>query len=92
MENVYFGIVKMLAMLAVIVFGMIILYRYGRKQQFRFGSKQNAYGLKKASSIHLGLRTFVSVVEVDNYVLVVGSSDREMHLLAKWKKEEEKPE
>jgi len=32
-------------------------------------------------------KKFISVVEIKDYVLVIGAGDKEMSLLAKWKKE-----
>jgi flagellar biogenesis protein FliO len=39
-------------------------------------------------TIHLGYKKFISVVEVKDYVLVLGVGEKEMSLLTKWKKED----
>jgi flagellar biogenesis protein FliO len=38
--------------------------------------------------MYLGYKKFISVVEVKDYVLVIGGGDKEISLLAKWKKED----
>lgn len=86
MENIYFSTLKMLLVLAVIVSGIIILYRYAGK--YRFNLRPGNYGLQKVETIHLGYRKFVSVVEVRDRVLVIGVGEKEMSLLADWRKED----
>jgi flagellar biogenesis protein FliO len=86
MENIYFSTLKMIFVLVAMVAGMIIFYRYyGR---LKLNIKPKGYGLQKVETIHLGYRKFVSVLEVRDHVLVVGVGDKEMSLLADWKKEE----
>lgn len=90
MENVYFGALKMLFVLAAMVAGIIILYRYSDKLKL-IGPKQKSHGLQKVDTLHLGYRKFISVVEVKDHVLVVGVGDKEVTLLAEWKKEDGNP-
>jgi flagellar biogenesis protein FliO len=89
MENIYLSAVKMLLVLAAMVFGMIAFYRYMGKWRLNLGQKSAGYGLQKVETVNLGYRKFVSVIEVKNHVLVIGVGEKEMALLAEWKKEEE---
>ncbi|HBA53481.1 MAG TPA: hypothetical protein DCZ04_03240 [Syntrophorhabdus aromaticivorans] len=88
MMEIYLSIIRVVLVLAGIVAGMILLYRYAEKYKLGLKSKGTAYGLRKMDTIHLGYKKFVSVVEVRDYVLVLGIGEKEMSLLAKWKKEE----
>ncbi len=89
MENIYLSAVKMLLVLAAMVFGIIILSRYMGKWRLNPGLKAAGYGLQKVETVNLGYRKFVSVIEVKDHVLVIGVGEKEMALLAEWKKEEE---
>jgi flagellar biogenesis protein FliO len=91
MENIYFSTIKMVLVLAAMVFGIIVFYRYMGKWKLKLnlGPRNGGYGLQKVETIHLGYRKFVSVVEVRDRVLVIGVGDKEMSLLADWKKGEE---
>ncbi|OPX98303.1 MAG: flagellar biosynthesis protein FliO [Syntrophorhabdus sp. PtaU1.Bin002] len=88
MMEIYLNIIRVILVLAGIVAGMILLYRYAEKYKLGLASKGTAYGLKKMDTIHLGYKKVISVVEVKDYVLVLGIGEKEMSLLAKWKKEE----
>ena len=89
MENIYLSAVKMLLVLAAMVFGTIIFSRYMGKWRLNLGPKAVGYGLHKVETVNLGYRKFVSVIEVKNRVLVIGVGEKEMTLLTEWKKEEE---
>ncbi|OPY67148.1 MAG: Flagellar biosynthesis protein, FliO [Syntrophorhabdaceae bacterium PtaU1.Bin034] len=91
MENIYFSTIKMVLVLAAMVFGIIVFYRYMGKWKLKLnlGPGKGGYGLQKVETIHLGYRKFVSVVEVRDRVLVIGVGDKEMSLLTDWKKGEE---
>lgn len=83
-----FNIMRVILVLIGIIAGMIFLYRLAGKYNFSFKPKNTSeYGLKKLDTIHLGYKKFISIVEVNNYVLVLGVGEKEMSLLAKWKKE-----
>lgn len=85
-----FNILRVILVLIGIVAGMVFLYRLAGKYKFNLKPKGSAeYGLRKADTIHLGYKKFISVVEVKNYVLVLGVGDKEMCLLTKWKKEDQ---
>ena len=87
MENIYFSTFKMLLVLAAMVLAIIVFYRYMGKWRLKLGPKNRAYGLHQMETVHLGYRKFVSVIEVKDHVLVIGVGDKEMALLAEWKKE-----
>jgi len=89
MENIYLSTIRMLLVLAAIVAAIIVLYRYSGK--LRLKSPGRSLGLQKGETIHLGYKKFVSVLEVKDHVLVIGVGEKEMSLLASWKKEEETP-
>jgi flagellar biogenesis protein FliO len=89
MENIYLSTIKMLLVLAAIVAGIIVLYRYSEKMRLKPPGR--SFGLQKGETIHLGYKKFVSVLEVKDHVLVIGVGEKEMSLLASWKKEEETP-
>ncbi len=85
-----FNIMRVVLVLIGIVAGMVFLYRLAGKYKFNFMSSKGTseHGLKKLDTIHLGYKKFISVVEVKDYVLVLGVGEKEMSLLTKWKKEE----
>jgi flagellar biogenesis protein FliO len=87
MENIYFSTIKMLLVVAAIVAGVAVFYRYSGKLRLRAPVK--SFGLQKGETIHLGYKKFVSVLEVKDRVLVIGVGEKEMSLLASWKKDEE---
>ena len=74
--------------MAGIIAVIILVSRYSGKIRLPLRAQNSAYGLKKADSLYLGYRKFISVVEVQDRVLVVGIGDKELTLLAEWKKEE----
>ena len=84
----YFNIMRVILVLIGIVAAMVFLYRYGSKYKFNLKTRGTDYGLKKMDTVHLGYKKFVSVLEVKDYVLVLGIGEKELSLLAKWKKEE----
>ena len=88
MMDVYLSIAKVILILSGIVAGMVLLYRYAGKLKLKLNLRpgQSEYTLNKPASIYLGYKKFISVVEVNEHVLVVGVGDKEMTLLAKWKK------
>jgi flagellar biogenesis protein FliO len=84
-----FNIMRVILVLIGIIAGMVFLYRLAVKYKFNFKPKGTTeYGLKKLDTIHLGYKKFISVVEVKDYVLVLGVGEKEMSLLTKWKKED----
>ena len=86
MMDVYLSIIKVILILSGIVAGMLLLYRYAGKLKLNLRPGQSEYKLNKAGSIYLGYKKFITVVEVNEHVFVVGVGDKEMTLLAKWKK------
>jgi flagellar biogenesis protein FliO len=84
-----FNILRVILVLIGIVAGMVFLYRLASNYKFDLiRPKGTLYGLRKMDTLHLGYKKFISVVEVENYVLVLGIGDKEISLLTKWKKEE----
>lgn len=90
MDSIFFSTLRMLLVFAAIIAGIIVLYRYSGKLKLGIGLKSpgKGSGLQKGDTIHLGYHKFVSVLEIQGRVLVVGVGDKEMSLLASWKKEE----
>ena len=86
MENIYLSTIKMLLVVVAMVCGIILFFRYSGKLRLKLPMRNS--GLQKVETIHLGYRKFVSVMEVKDHVLVVGVGDKEISLLASWKKEE----
>jgi flagellar biogenesis protein FliO len=88
MMDTYLGLIKVVLILFGIVASMIVLYRYSGKLKLKLNLRpgQSAYKLSKPASIYLGYKKFISVVEVNEHVFVVGVGDKEMTLLAKWEK------
>ena len=87
MMDVYLGIIKVFFILLGIIAVLILLYRYADRLKLNMKTKDTAYGLKKVDTIRLGYKKFVSVLEVKDYVLVIGVGEKEMSLLTRWKKE-----
>ncbi len=83
-----FNIMRVILVLIGIVAGLVFLYRLAGKYSLNLKPKGTEYGLKKMDTIHLGYKKFISVVEVKDYVLVLGVGEKEMSLLTKWKKED----
>jgi flagellar biogenesis protein FliO len=88
MESIYAQIIRVILVLVAIVAAMFILRRYGDKFKLNLKPRQTPYGLRKADTIHLGFRKFVSVVEIKDRVLIIGTGDKEITLLAQWTREE----
>jgi flagellar biogenesis protein FliO len=84
--DIYLSIIKVVLILFGIVAGIVLLYRYAGKLKLNLRPGQSEYKLNKSGSIYLGYKKFISVVEVNEHVFVVGVGDKEMTLLAKWKK------
>jgi flagellar biogenesis protein FliO len=87
MDDMLLGTIRVVLVLAGIVASMLLIYRYSGKLRLKLGPKEKSYGLKKTDTIALGYKKFVSVVEVDNRVLVIGVGEKEMSLLAQWTKQ-----
>lgn len=89
--DMYLGIIKVILIMAGMIAGIYLLSRYATKMNFKFGTKNSSgYGLKKVDTIYLGYKKFISVVEVKDHVLVIGAGEKEMSLLARWKKQGDK--
>ena len=84
--DIYINAIKVIFILLGIVSGMALLYRYAGKFKLNLKPGKSAYNLKKQDSIYLGYKKYVSVVEVNEHVLVIGVGDKDLTLLAKWKK------
>lgn len=87
MEELYAGILKV----TLFLIGTIGLLAILRKHRFRFalsGEKRENGSIKKLDTVHLGYRKFVSVLEIKDRVLIVGISDKEISLLAQWRKDD----
>jgi len=91
MIDIYTSIIKMIFIMLGIVAGIVLLARYSGKLKLPFRADEQNYGMKKVGSLYLGYRKFVSVVEIKDHVLVIGGGDKELSLLAKWKKEDKEP-
>ncbi len=88
MENIYVSTIKMFLIVIAMACGIILFYRYSGKLKLRLPLKNS--GLQRAETIHLGYRKFVSVLEIRDHVMVIGVGEKEMTLLASWKKEEDR--
>jgi flagellar biogenesis protein FliO len=86
MENLYLSAIKTVFVLMAMVAGIIIFYRYAGRFKLKLTPQGRA--AHKVETIHLGLRKFVSVVEIRERVFVIGVGEKEISLLAQWKKEE----
>ena len=84
--DIYINVIKVVFILLGIVSGMALLYRYAGKFKRNLRQEKSGYNLKKQDSIYLGYKKYVSVIEVNEYVLVVGVGEKDLTLLAKWKK------
>jgi flagellar biogenesis protein FliO len=88
MIDVYTGVIKVIFVMLGIIAVIVLLARYSGKLKIPFRTETQNYGLKKVGSLYLGYKKVVSVIEVKDHVLVVGVGDKELSLLAEWKKEE----
>ncbi|HEX2965984.1 MAG TPA: flagellar biosynthetic protein FliO [Syntrophorhabdaceae bacterium] len=88
MIDVYTGIAKIVFIMIGIIAGIILFSRYAAKIKLPFRTEEQSYNIKKVGSLYMGYKKFISVVEINNHVLVVGGGDKELSLLAKWKKED----
>ncbi len=90
--DMYLSMIKVIFIMAGMIAGIYLLSRYASKMNFKFGAKNHSgYGLKKVDTIYLGYKKFISVVEVKDHVLVIGAGEKEMSLLARWKKQGNNP-
>ncbi len=89
MDNIYVQMIRVILVLAAVVATMFFLYKYAGKFKFNMvKQKESANSLKKIDMIHLGYKKFISVVEVNNRVLVIGVGEKDLSLLAQWTKED----
>jgi flagellar biogenesis protein FliO len=84
--DIYINVIKVVFILLGIVSGMVLLYRNVGKFKLNLKPGKSEYNLKKQDSIYLGYKKYVSVVEVNEHVLVIGIGEKDLTLLAKWKK------
>ncbi len=88
MEELYTGILKVVLFLIGTI-GLFAVIKNRGLTFFLGGENKKENGsLKRLDTVHLGYRKFVSVVEVKDRILVLGVTDKEIRLLAKWRKEE----
>lgn len=88
MMDVYTGAAKVIFILIGIIAAIILFSRYAGKIKMPFKTEEQSYNIKKVGSLYMGYKKFISVVEINEHVLVVGGGDKELSLLAKWKKED----
>ena len=88
MMDTYLGLVKVIFILLGMVGAIFLLSRYAGKLKLNLRPGQSEYKLSKPASIYLGYKKFISVVEVNEHVFVVGAGEKEITLLAKWEKAE----
>ncbi|HOV91249.1 MAG TPA: flagellar biosynthetic protein FliO [Syntrophorhabdaceae bacterium] len=88
----YFDIVKVIFILLCIIFGMILLYRYSEKLRFNVKRGKSPYNLRRVDTLYLGAKKSISIVEVDEFVLVLGIGEKDVRPLLRWKKTKEKEE
>lgn len=86
--DIYISVIKVTFILLGIVSGIALLYRYAGKFKLNLRPGKSEYNLKKQDSIYLGYKKYVSVIEVNEHVLVIGVGEKDLTLLAKWKKAE----
>ncbi len=85
--DTYLGIVKVILIMAGMIAGIYVLSRYAGKLNLKFKPKgAHGYGLRKVDTVYLGYKKFISVVEVKDHVLVIGAGEKEISLLARWRK------
>lgn len=88
--DIYINIIKIILILLGMVSGIYLLYRCLQSQRFQLRIKRDTkYAIKRHDTVHLGYKRFVSVIEVMGHIMVIGAGDKEMVLLAKWKKGED---
>ncbi|MDW8002881.1 MAG: flagellar biosynthetic protein FliO [Deltaproteobacteria bacterium] len=87
MDELYLGLIKVLLFFLGMMGILILVKRSGFKFYFGSERKDEDRYLRKLDTIHLGYRKFVTVVEIDGRVLVIGVSDKEISVLAQWRKE-----
>lgn len=88
MDDMLLGTIRTILVLCGIIAGILLLFRYSGKLRLNLRPKDKGYGLKRADTLALGYKKFVSIVEVKDRVLVLGVGEKEISLLAQWKKEE----
>lgn len=85
----FLDLLKVIFALLFIVSFMILLYKYSDKFKLNLKKTKSPYSLKKIDTIYLGARKSISIIEVEDYVLVLGVGDKEIRTLLKWKKTKE---
>ncbi|HOP85391.1 MAG TPA: flagellar biosynthetic protein FliO [Syntrophorhabdaceae bacterium] len=87
--EMFLDLLKVIFALLFIVSFMVLLYKYGDKFKIGIKKTKSPYSLKKMDTIYLGARKSISIIEVDDHVLVLGVGDKEIRTLLKWKKTKE---
>jgi flagellar biogenesis protein FliO len=91
MDDLLLGTIRTVLVLAGIVAAILLMYRYSGKLKLNLKPKDRIYGLKRVDTLTLGYKKFVSVIEVKDHVLVLGVGEKEISLLARWRKEDGTP-
>jgi flagellar biogenesis protein FliO len=88
MDSMLLGTIRMLLVAVGLACAIGLVYRYRDRLQLKLRPTPRAFGMQKVETLHLGYRKFVTVVEIQDRVLVVGIGDKEITLLSQWRKEE----
>jgi flagellar biogenesis protein FliO len=79
-------VIKVLFLLVAFLSSLFLLARYGSR--LRIGDLKKEKGLRKIDTVHLGYKRFLSLVEYEDRVFLIGVGEREISLLSAWKKGE----
>jgi len=83
-----FWIFKVFLVLIGLVASIIVLYRYGERLKLKMTPSKatSSYSMKRTGSMYLGYKKQISIIEINEYVFVLAVGEKEMTLLARWKK------
>ncbi len=87
-DGMYWEFIKVILVLLGLLGCLGILYKTMGKYKGNWSSNGAGYGLKRIDTIPLGYKKFVSVIEVQGQLLVLGVGQETISLLARLKKEE----
>ncbi|MDW8002906.1 MAG: flagellar biosynthetic protein FliO [Deltaproteobacteria bacterium] len=87
MNELYLGLLKVLFFFLGMIGILVLVKKTGLKFYFGSEKKDGDRYLKKLDTVHLGYKKFVTVLEVDDRILVLGVSEKEISVLCHWRKE-----
>jgi len=80
-------IVKLVMFFVAFFCGALLLYRYRGRVAHNFFAKNNSMGLKKRDTLYVGYKKYITLVEFEEYLFLVGVGEKDITILHSWKRD-----